>query len=139
MKYYAVIDTNVLVSAIISLQKQTPPTSIISYIKSGIIVPLYNDEIYTEYLGVLQRPKFHFSPENINGLLSLILSKGILSPRLPSSEEFPDEKDIVFYEVALSKDNSYLVTGNLKHFPKTPIVVTPAEMVAIINQDITNS
>lgn len=49
MKYYAVIDTNVLVSAIISFQKQTPPTSIISYIKSGIIVPLYNDEIYTEY------------------------------------------------------------------------------------------
>lgn len=98
MKYYAVIDTNVLVSAIISLQKQTPPTSIISYIKSGIIVPLYNDEIYTEYLGVLQRPKFHFSPENINGLLSLILSKGILSPRIPSSEEFPDEKDIVFYQ-----------------------------------------
>ncbi len=122
MKYYAVIDTNVLVSAIISLQKQTPPTSIISYIKSGIIVPLYNDEIYTEYLGVLQRPKFHFSPENINGLLSLILPKGILSPRIPSSEEFPDEKDIVFYEVALSKANSYLVTGNLKHFPKRQLL-----------------
>lgn len=76
----------------------------------------------------------YYAVIDTNVLVSLILSKGILSPRIPSSEEFPDEKDIVFYEVALSKDNSYLVTGNLKHFPKTPIVVTPAEMVAIINQ-----
>lgn len=35
----------------------------------------------------------------------------------------------VFYEVALSVDDSYLVTGNTKHFPKKPFVVTPAEML----------
>ena len=27
------------------------------------------------------------------------------------------------------KEDAYLVTGNIKHFPRTPIVVTPAEMV----------
>lgn len=48
------------------------------------------------------------------------------------SFHFPDPKDIVFYEVALSKEGSFLVTGNTKHFPKEPIVVTPAEMLEII-------
>ena len=40
--------------------------------------------------------------------------------------------DIVFYEVALSKAGSFLVTGNIKHFPKNPIVVTPSEFLRII-------
>ena len=50
-----------------------------------------------------------------------------------TDEVFPDPKDIVFYEVAMSAEDSFLVTGNLKHFPKKPFVVSPAEMVEIIN------
>ena len=38
-------------------------------------------------------------------------------------------------EVALSEEGSYLVTGNTKHFPVTPIVVTPAELLKIINEE----
>ena len=57
---------------------------------------------------------------------------GVLSDRVESQEYFPDPKDVVFYEVALSKDDAYLVTGNTKHFPKKPIVVTPAEMLEIL-------
>ena len=41
---------------------------------------------------------------------------------------------MVFYEVALSRDDAYVVTGNLKHFPKKPIVVTPAEMISILEK-----
>lgn len=41
--------------------------------------------------------------------------------------------DIVFYEVKMTVDDSYLVTGNIKHFPTTPLVVTPAQLVEIIN------
>jgi hypothetical protein len=41
----------------------------------------------------------------------------------------------VFYEVALSKDDAYLVTGNTKHFPKKPIVVTPAQMLEILRTE----
>ena len=40
----------------------------------------------------------------------------------------------VFYEVALSKEDSYVVTGNLKHFPKTPIVVNPAQIMEILRK-----
>ncbi len=59
---------------------------------------------------------------------------GIRGERVPSAEKFPDPKDIVFYEVAMSKEDAYLVTGNKKHFPDTPIVVTPAEMVEILKE-----
>ena len=45
-----------------------------------------------------------------------------------------DADDVVFYEVALSKEDAFLVTGNTKHFPKNPIVVTPAEMLEILKQ-----
>ena len=66
-------------------------------------------------------------------ILDAIQEMGVLSDRVISQEYFPDPKDVVFYEVALSKDDAYLVTGNKKHFPQTPIVVTPAEMVDILN------
>ena len=49
--------------------------------------------------------------------------------RFPYAGEMPDEDDRVFYEVCLSKDDSFLVTGNLKHFPKEPQVITAAEMM----------
>jgi len=32
----------------------------------------------------------------------------------------------------MSRENAYLVTGNLKHFPKNGRVVSPADMVQII-------
>jgi len=34
----------------------------------------------------------------------------------------------------MAVDDSYLVTGNIKHFPKISKVVTPAEMVAILDK-----
>ena len=65
-----------------------------------------------------------------------IKTKGIHSERVNSGEILPDAKDLVFYEVALSKEDSFLVTGNLKHFPKKPFVVSPAEMMEIINATV---
>ena len=44
------------------------------------------------------------------------------------------QKDLVFYEVALSKEDSFLVTGNIRNFPKKPFIVTPAEMLTIIDE-----
>ena len=100
------------------------------------ITPLYNDEIITEYNNVLKREKFGFPSELIDAIINLIVARGLDSQRVSTTyEHFPGPKDVVFYEVALSKEDAYLVTGNIKrHFPRTPIVVAPAEMIAIINQ-----
>ena len=45
--------------------------------------------------------------------------------------------DLVFYEVTMEKreDDAYLITGNLKHFPERPYIVTPGEMMKIIDRE----
>ena len=37
-------------------------------------------------------------------------------------------------EVSLSKDGSFLVTGNIKHFPQKSFVITPTEMVELLEK-----
>ena len=130
---YAVIDTNVLVSALLPSQGITNPAVILGEIMRGRIIPVYNDEIISEYVEVLSREKFHFRQTSIKTVVNHIKRIGLKVVRTKSWEEvFPDLKDVVFYEVTLSKDDAYLVTGNTKHFPKKPFVVTPAEMVEIL-------
>lgn len=47
----------------------------------------------------------------------------------------PDIKDLPFYEVVMEKrkDGAYLVTGNLKHFPKEPYIVTARQLIDILD------
>lgn len=130
---YAVIDTNVLVSALLTHNKQSSTIQVMEAMFANKIIPLYNEDIISEYEDVLHRAKFSFSEAAIGHYLETMKQAGIHSQRIASSEYFPDPKDVVFYEVALSKDNAYLVTGNTKHFPKKPIVVTPAEMLDILS------
>ena len=133
-KLYAVIDTNVVVSALISKNPSSSPLAVLAHVFSGAITPVFNEEIISEYRDVLSRDKFNLNPLDVEEALRIIIDYGLALNRAKSDEVFPDPKDIVFYEVALSKEGSYLVTGNSKHFPKTPIVVTPAEMLEILKK-----
>ena len=132
-QYYAVFDTNVLVSALLSRNTASPTVALLDRIIDCTIVPIYNEEILSEYNEVLHRNKFSFATEMIEAVLAAIRS-GIAADRTPAEWNFPDEEDVVFYEVALSVDEAYLVTGNTRHFPPVSKVVTPAEMLLIINQ-----
>ena len=133
-KVFAVIDTNVIVSALISTKADSYPLMVLSNVYQGPIVPVYNDEILAEYRDVLYRDKFHLKSEDIELALKTITETGLnLARTSVLGEDFPDPKDVVFYEVKMSKDDAYLVTGNVKHFPKKPFVVTPKEMVEILN------
>ena len=132
---YAVIDTNVFVAALLSRHPDSATVLVVDALLNHGICPLYNQEIINEYQIVLHRDKFNFPSESINAIINTVQKYGISAERIASSEHFPDPKDIVFYEVALSKDDAYLVTGNKKHFPQTPIVVTPAEMLEILESE----
>ena len=134
MKIYAVIDTNVIVSALLSRHHDSATVKILDYIYDRVIVPVYNNEIIEEYEAVLRRPKFNFSEETVFAVIEAIREGGIDSKRIGSYEQLPDPKDVVFYEVALANEDSFLVTGNTKHFPKKPFVVSPAEMLQIIQE-----
>lgn len=99
---------------------------------NGRIKPVYNDEIIDEYTEVLHRPKFKLNDDDIQLLIDYITKYGIHSDRIPYNGDMPDEKDRPFYEVSLSMEDSFLVTDNLKHFPVTPTVVTPAQIISLL-------
>ena len=132
---YAVIDTNVLVSALLSSKDDTATVQVLGKVITGEIIPVYSNVITKEYREVLSRKEFGFSGELIEYLMSAIEKYGILLDPSPSGITLPDMKDVPFYEVVLEKrdDNAYLVTGNIKHFPKEPFVVTPRELLDILS------
>ena len=131
---YAVIDTNVIVSALITRRMDSPTIKVLSAIRDGRIKVVCSRDILNEYREVLSRGKFHLSTARVEQTISTLVENALFLEPVASSEEFSDETDRVFYEVALagSEDRTRLVTGNLRHYPISPIVVTPAQMVAIL-------
>lgn len=132
---YAVIDTNVLVSALISNHSDTATVQLVGRLISGEIVPVYSDEIMREYREVLGRKKFSFEQDLINYILLAVERYGIMVEPSATGVILPDMKDLPFYEVVMEKrdDGAYLVTGNLKHFPTKPFIVTAREMLDILD------
>ena len=137
---YVVIDTNVLVSALITRNENCPTVQILRFLANGNIVPVYSDEIVKEYNEVLRRDKFKLPEIIIINLLKDIMDNGLKVTELTEvNEVIPDPKDVVFYAVTLSAQDkdAFLVTGNGKHFPEKPFIVTPTELCKILKEAIT--
>ena len=137
MKCCAVVDTNVLVAALLSKRDDSATVRVIRAMISGEFIPLYHEDILAEYEDVLHRKKkYDLSESAIQTVLNAIRRFGIEVFPKHTGEIFIDEDDIIFYEVAMEKrdDNAYLVTGNMKHYPVRDFIVTPAEMVAILEE-----
>lgn len=102
----------------------------------GKIVPLYHEEILAEYDEVLHRSKFYFKEETIRLVMNAVKQYGVEIFPQPTGEILVDMYDLIFYEVAMEKreDDAYLVTGNQKHYPVRDFIVTPAEMIEIIEK-----
>ena len=126
---YAVIDTNVLVSALITKNPDAATAKVVKLLLGQEFIPLYDADIIAEYEDVLHRSKFQIHKETADALISFIIENGIEASRIDFAEPMPDEDDRVFYEVSLSEEDSFLVTGNLKHYPTSPRVITPAQFI----------
>ena len=138
MKKYVVIDTNVLVSALITRNENSPTVKILRFLANGNIVPVYSEEIIKEYNDVLRREKFSLPESLIINLLKDIMDNGLEITELANVDEvMPDPKDVVFYAVTLSAQDkdAFLVTGNGKHFLKKPFVVTPSELIEMLQNE----
>ncbi|MCD8393955.1 MAG: putative toxin-antitoxin system toxin component, PIN family [Bacteroidales bacterium] len=110
----------------------SPLKRVIACILKNQIIPILSHEIVGEYNTVLNRPKFKLEKETINKMLEILHEHGEYRDPTPYENILPDPKDRIFYEISLTGDN-FLVTGNLKHFPSTPKVVSPAQMMEIID------
>lgn len=137
MVYYAVIDTNVLLAALLSKNEDSATVKVLDAVFEGKIIPLYHRDILAEYDEVLHREKFHLQSKIIWTVLEAIRQYGVEVFPQPTGAILIDMDDLVFYEVAMEKkdEDAYLVTGNQKHYPFRDFIVTPAEMMEIIETD----
>ena len=136
MRFYAVIDTNVLVSAL--LKWESVPGSVLALTFDGPITPLLSREIVAEYREVLSRPKFHLTEDIVRDVLDSLNAVGVYVDADTIDIDLPDPKDRVFYEVVMEErkqEDAYLVTGNIKHFTSKPFIVTPRQMIEIFASD----
>ncbi len=134
MIYYAVIDTNVIVASLLSRNVDSATVKVMEAVLDGVIIPLYHRDILREYEEVLSRKKFNFNSRYVKVIIDVIKQYGLEIIPKSTGEILVDMDDLIFYEVTMGKrdDDSYLVTGNQKHYPKKSFIVTPAEMLEII-------
>lgn len=131
---YVVVDTNVLVSALLSKKKDSATVQVVNALFDGEFIPLYHRDMIYEYEEVLHRSKFHFKETTIKIMINAIIQYGVEVFPQATGEVLVDMDDLIFYEVAMEKreEDTYLVTGNLKHYPIKNFIVTPAELLEII-------
>lgn len=133
-KLNIIYDTNVIVSSLLSGNEDSATVKVLDYFYESKVNLIYSNEIMEEYIDVLNRNKFSFNKNKIKELLDIIKDKGInINPE--KIEEYPlDIKDKPFYELVIDKkmNNKKLVTGNVKHFPRIEEIITPNELVALI-------
>src|SRR5262245_55764980 len=127
----AVIDTNVLVSAL--LKPSSPPAQVFDDVRAGLLIPLHNEHILEEYAEVLIRPKFSFSASDVDAVIAMFKSSGVDVPNAHFAGQLPDPDDRPFADVAFTGRADLLITGNSSHFPIGQVihVVTPREWVDI--------
>ena len=127
-----VLDTNVIVSAGIN-PRGAPATLVMNWILDGLVQVVTCPWIVEEYREVIRRAKFSrygFPPDWVEFLIEESL-------RLPDPPVWPyrspDPKDAPFLSLAHAA-GSWLVTGNLRHFPgnarRGVTVISPAEYLA---------
>ena len=114
MRRYAVIDTNVLVSAM--LKWTSVPGSILEFAFRGTIIPILNDEIVAEYWEVLMRDRFHLTKEIVDDVIQALEDQGEYIDTDNMAYELPDPKDVVFYAIVMEKrkdEDAYLLDFDL--------------------------
>jgi putative PIN family toxin of toxin-antitoxin system len=114
----AVIDTNVLVSGLLSPAGNE--ALIVLAIHQGFVRPCLSEAIIAEYAAVLARPKFAFPPEEIEAVLAMLQSKGELFRSEESPVVSPDPADTKFLHCAQAARADFIDTGNKRDFPDGP-------------------
>ena len=128
-----VIDTNIVVSAALKpdgLQRTTFLLAITKPARLYVSAP-----ILSEYRVVLSRRELRIRRGLQQQLLQLIKNRSHVVFPSHSLQITSDPEDNIFLECADAAHADYLVTGNLRHFPKfwkKTKIITSREFIAIV-------
>lgn len=128
-----VIDTNVLVSA--ALDRESLHHTVLDIAITKPARFYVSTPILEEYADVLSRPKFKLRKGERLQLLQLIRNRCVVvTPRWRLSVA-SDPDDNIFVECADAARADYLITGNLRHYPrfwKGTKIIAPRDFIEAV-------
>jgi len=132
----AVIDTGVLVSALIRRQGTTG--DVLRALRDGRFTAIYSTDILVEMIDVLGRPtfrqKYHIEPDDITAIINLLRLRGEVVTPTRKVTACRDPKDDKFLEAALATETDCIVSGDADLLILTPFenipILRPAEFLA---------
>jgi putative PIN family toxin of toxin-antitoxin system len=132
----AVIDTGVLVSALIRRQGTTG--DVLRALRDGRFTAIYTTDILVEIIDVLGRPtfrnKYHIEPDDITAIINLLRLRGEVVTPQRKVTACRDPKDDKFLEAAMTGEADCIVSGDLDLLDLTPFenisILRPAEFLA---------
>ena len=128
-----VVDTNIVVPAALKPDGLQRTALLLAITKPARLY--VSNAILTEYRDVLSRPEFQIRKGLRQQLLDLIRKRAHLVSPAGAVEVTNDPDDNKFVECADTARADYLVTGNLRHFPrfwKKTKVVTSGEFLNLV-------
>ena len=90
---FAVIDTNVIVAAMMSKHSDSATVKVINAVREGRLKPVLAPDIVAEYGEVLSRSKFQFVEEDVRQTIDAIVANAVFLEPKSSGETFADESD----------------------------------------------
>ncbi len=136
----AVIDTNILVSALIKPEGTVGP--VLHRLRDGDYEIVLSEQLLTELVDVLNRPrikeKYGLDSEDIETVLALLLLRGRIVSPVERVDVCRDPKDNMFLEAALTAEADVIVSGDedllvLDSFRSIP-VIRPAAFLQMLDQ-----
>lgn len=128
-----VLDTNVIVSA--ALKPNGLSRTVLTLALTRPARLCASAEILSEYREVLARPEFKIRKGLRQQFLKLVTNRARVILPKRRLEVSADPDDNKFLECAEAASADYLVTGNLRHFPKywkQTKVITPGEFMNVV-------
>ena len=127
-----IIDTNVLISALI--QRNYPNFILYDYVLNNLVEVCISDELFEEYLEVLNRPKFYKYPDLISKAESVLAQLETKATKFYPTKRFDviaDNPDNRLLELAVESKADFIITGNTIDFTMAEFqgtrIVTPKE------------
>ena len=105
-----IIDTNNWISFLITRDL----SFLDKFIENGKLKLIFSTELYSEFLEVIERPKFrkYFHKSDIQHLTQIIDKFGILVEVTSKTEKCRDTKDDFLINLAIDSNADFLVTGD---------------------------
>jgi len=128
-----VMDTNIVVSAALKPDGLQRTVLLLAITKPARLY--ISKEIFTEYREVLARPELRIRKGLQRQLLDLLAKRAHFVTPAWTLQVTGDPQDNMFLECADAARADYLVTGNVRHFPKfwkKTKVITSSEFLSLV-------